>query len=49
MQGEVLFPILFSLFINDFQMQYLREGCAPVELHDIHLFLLNYADDIIFF
>ena len=49
MQGEVLSPILFSLFINDFEMQFLRDGCVPVELQDIHLFLLMYADDMVLF
>ena len=49
MQGEVFSPILFSLFINDFEMQFLRDGCVPVELQDIHLFLLMYADDMVLF
>ena len=49
MQGEVLSPILFSLFINDFEMQFIKDGCVPVELQDIHLFILMYADDMVSF
>ena len=45
----MLSPILFSLFINDFEMQFIKDGCVPVELQDIHLFILMYADDMVLF
>ena len=47
MQGEVLSPISFSFFINDFEIQFIKDGCVPVELQDIHLFILMYADDMV--
>ena len=37
MQGEVLSPILFSLYMNDFEMDFLRSGCIPVECLDLNL------------
>ena len=40
MQGEVLSPILFSLYMNDFEMNFLRSGSIPVECLDMNLFLL---------
>ena len=49
MQGEVLSPILFSLYMNDFEMNFLRSGCIPVECLDLNLFLLMYADDLVIF
>ena len=36
MQGEVLSPILFSLYMNDFEMNFLRSGCIPVECLDLN-------------
>ena len=47
MQGEVMSPILFSLYINDFEMHFIRENCPSVEIQLINLFLLMYADDTV--
>lgn len=49
MRGEVLSPILFSLYVNDFEMEFLNNGNIPVEVKDLSLFLLMYADDMILF
>lgn len=49
MQGEVLYPILFNLHVNDFEMNFLESGCIPHELLSLNLFLLMYADDMILF
>ena len=49
MQGEVLSPILFSLYVNDFEMDFLNNGNVPYEVKDLSLFLLMYADDMILF
>ena len=47
MQGEVLSPILFSFYVNDFEMEFVKKCNIPVELRDLSLFVLLYADDMI--
>ena len=49
MQGEVLSPILFSFYVNDFEMEFIRTSNMPVEMRDLNLFVLLYADDMILF
>ena len=49
MQGEVLSPILFSLYVNDFDVEFIKNGCTPTELQNLHLFILMYADDMVLF
>jgi hypothetical protein len=49
MQGEVLSPILFSLYVNDFEMYFLRDKCVPYECKNLSLYLLMYADDMVIF
>ena len=50
-QGEVLSPILFSLYVNDSEMAFINSTCSsiPLELKDLNLFLLMYADDVVIF
>ena len=45
-QGEVLYPISFSLYANDFESEFIANGNCAIEFQDITLFLLMYADDI---
>lgn len=40
MQGDSLSPFLFSLYVNDFEMDFIENKCIPVEIRDI-----IYADD----
>ena len=47
MQGEVLSPILFSFYVNDFENEFINNGNCGLEFQDITLFLLMYADDMI--
>ena len=47
MQGEALSPFLFSLYINDFESELISSNCEPVNLRDLSLFLLLYADDTV--
>ena len=49
MQGDVLSPILFSLYVNDFESEFLKSNCKSFDYGELHLFLLRYADDMIVF
>lgn len=49
MQGEVLSPILFALYVNDCEMEFINNNCKAVELKELSLFLLMYADDMVIF
>ena len=49
MQGEVLSPIFFSLYVNDFEKEFISSNSLPYELGPLNLFLLLYADDMILF
>ena len=49
MQCEVLSPILFNLFVNDFEFEFLNSGCTPYKMSSMNLFLLMYADDMVLF
>ena len=49
LQGEVLLPILFSLFLNDIEM-YLQAGAnAGITLNQLSIYLLMFADDAVIF
>ena len=47
MQGESLSPFLFSLYVNDFETEFIEKMCIPVEVRDTALILIMYADDCI--
>ena len=49
MQGEVMSPVLFALFINDIEINLLVKGCIPYECANISLFLLMCANDLVLF
>lgn len=49
MQGEVLSPILFSLYVNDFENEFFGSDTIPKEIQDLNLFVLLYADDMVIF
>lgn len=49
MQGEVLSPILFSLYVNDCEMAFINSNAIPYEMKELNLFLLMYADDMVIF
>lgn len=48
LQGEVLSPILFSWYVNDFEMEFLRRN-VPIYMQELNLFVLMYADDMVIF
>jgi hypothetical protein len=47
MQRETLSPILFSLYVNDFEICFIKDNCTSIEIQLINLFLLIYADDMV--
>ena len=49
LQGEIISPILFSLYVNDCEIDFLNNGVVPTELQELSLFLLMYADDMVIF
>ena len=46
-QGEALSPLIFSLFINDVETDLLQNNIQPLEINEINIFLLMYADDTV--
>ena len=48
-QGECLSPILFAMYVNDIEREFITKGADGVDLGFIKLFLLLYADDIVIF
>lgn len=51
LQGEGLSPILFSLYVNGFEMEFLRCGNVPIHMQELNLFfnVQLYADDMVIF
>jgi hypothetical protein len=37
MQGEVISPILFAIYVNDCEMEFLNNCCQPVELKELRI------------
>ncbi|MCW4345840.1 MAG: reverse transcriptase family protein [Candidatus Thiodiazotropha endolucinida] len=48
-QGECLSPLLFSLFLNDLEEQFISSGLEGLDVNMFKIFLLLYADDIVLF
>ena len=48
-QGECLSPFLFSMFLNDLEDTLITKGGDGLDVDDITLFLMLYADDIVVF
>ena len=47
-QGECLSPFLFSMFVNDLEEELISKNFEGLDLDNLRLFLLMYADDIVF-
>ena len=45
-QGEALSPLIFLLFVNDIELDIIQ-NCHSIQINQINLFLLMYADDTI--
>ena len=48
-QGECLSLLLFSLFLNDIEDEFLKSGIEGLNINMFKMFLLLYADDIFIF
>ena len=48
-QGECLSPLLFSLYLNDIEEQFMVSGFEGLDLNMFQLFMLLNADDIVIF
>ena len=46
-QGDCLSPFLFSIYLNDIESTFIREGFKGIDTGWLKLFLLLYADDIV--
>lgn len=49
LQGEVLSPFLFSLFINDLESFLEQDPNASLSLEHLSMYLLMFADDAVIF
>lgn len=49
LQGEVLSPMLFVLYVNDLENEFMKKGTASTDLQLLSLYLLMYADDMVLF
>ena len=49
MQGESLSPLLFSLNVNNLEINFVKDNCPSLEIQEVSLFLLMYADDMVIF
>ena len=47
MQGETISPLLFSLYVNDLEINFVKDNCPSLEIQEVSLFLLMYADDMV--
>ena len=48
-QGECLSPLLFSLYLNDIEEQFINSGLDGIDVNMFKMFMLLYADDIVIF
>ena len=46
MQGEALSPLLFSMFVNDLELAFMRAGCTSLDIDVISLFLQNKSGSV---
>lgn len=47
MQGGVLSPLLFAFYVNDSDINFIKNNCPSIELQMINIFLLMFADDMV--
>ena len=48
-QEESLSPFLYAMYVNDIEIELIKQGCQSYELKMLNLYLLMYADDTVLF
>ena len=48
-KGESLSPLLYSLYVNDMEMESINQNCKSYELKMLNLYFLMYVDDMVIF
>lgn len=48
LQGKVLSLALFSFYVNDVEMEFIKNGNVPLQVEELNLTLM-YADDMVCF
>ena len=46
LQGGTFSPLLFSLYVSDFEASFISGNCPSIDLQVLNLFLFMYADDV---
>ena len=49
MQGESLSPFLYAIYVNDIEIELIKQGIEPYEVKLLNLYLFMYADDTVLF
>ena len=49
MQGESLSSFVYAMYVNDIEIELIKQGCQSYELNMLNLYLLMYADDTVLF
>jgi hypothetical protein len=44
---ESLSPFLYAMYVNDIEIELIKQGCQSYELKMLNLYLLMYADDTV--
>ena len=49
MQGESLSPFLYSIYVNEIEIELIKQGVEPYDVNMLNLYLFMYADDTVIF
>ena len=47
MQGEILSPVMFTIFLNDLEMQLTQDDNKGITIEQLSVYLLLFADDAV--